>query len=154
MQLYLFRHGEAEPARESGDDARELTAKGRDDVRRTAEALARAGAKPDAIVASPLVRARQTAEIAGRVLGAAWQTDARLRPGATLGPVQALLAAGQWQRIMLVGHEPDLSSIIGQLTGGRVKMRAGGVARVDAERIEPRAGVLLLLTSPDMFPAT
>jgi phosphohistidine phosphatase len=154
MELYLFRHGEAESAGPAGDDARELTAKGRNDVRRTAEALARAGSKPDGIYASPLVRARQTAEIAGQALGVAWQTDDWLRPGATLGQVQALLAAGQWQRVVLVGHEPDLSTIIGQLTGGRVKMRAGGVARVDSDRIEPGAGVLLLLTSPDMLAGT
>ena len=153
MELYLFRHGKAEPAGESGDDARELTAQGREDVRRTAEALARSGVKPDAIAASPLVRARQTAEIAGQALGLAWQTDDRLRPGATLGHVLAMLAAGQWQGIMLVGHEPYLSAMVHQLTGGRVRMRTAGIARVDLERLEPGAGVLVWLASPDTLAA-
>jgi phosphohistidine phosphatase SixA len=97
------------------------------------------------------VRAKQTAEIAGQALSVAWQTDDRLRPGAALRHLQMLLASGQCQRIMLVGHEPDLSAIIGQLTGGRVKMRTAGCARVDLERVEPGAGVLVWLASPDML---
>jgi phosphohistidine phosphatase SixA len=91
MDLYLVRHGEAEAAGVGGDEARELTDKGMRDSRAVAEAVARAGAKLEAIWTSPLVRARQTAEIIGRVLGVTAHSDERLRPGATLGGVQDLL---------------------------------------------------------------
>jgi len=151
MELYFLRHGEAEPPGPAGDEARELTAEGRDDVRATAEALVRVRATAERICASPLIRARQTAEIAATAFGVSWQVDERLRPGARLGEVQALLASGRWRRIMLVGHEPDLSTIIAQLTGGRVRMRTAALARVDLATAEPGAGVLVWLISSDVL---
>jgi phosphohistidine phosphatase len=150
MDLYLVRHGEAEAAGVGGDEARELTDKGMRDSRAVAEAVARAGAKLEAIWTSPLVRARQTAEIIGRVLGVTAHSDERLRPGATLGGVQDLLGDRADPQVMLVGHEPDMSALVYQLTGGRVKMRTSGVARIDAERIEPGAAVLVWLVSAEV----
>jgi len=153
MELSFFRHGEAEPAAAGGtDEARELTARGRQESRSTAEALVRAGLRPEAIYTSPLVRARQTGEILGEVFGLHPQADERLRCGAALGAVQALAAARGLARIIFVGHEPDLSTIVHQLTGGRVKMRTSCCARVDADRVEPGLGILLWLLVPDVFP--
>ncbi|MCJ7751231.1 MAG: phosphohistidine phosphatase SixA [Armatimonadetes bacterium] len=153
MELYFFRHGEAEPASAGGtDDARELTARGRQESRSMAEALLRAGLRPEAIYTSPLVRARQTGQILGEVFGLSPQADERLRCGATFGDVQALAAARGLARIMFVGHEPDLSTIGHQLTGGRVKMRTSCCARVEADRMEPGLGILVWLLAPDAFP--
>jgi len=153
MELYFFRHGEAAPASAGGtDEARELTARGRQESRSTAEALLRAGLRPEAICTSPLVRARQTGEVLGEVFGLPPQADERLRCGATFGDVQALAAARGLARIMLVGHEPDLSTIVRQLTGGQVKMRTSSCARVDADRVEPGIGILVWLLAPDVFP--
>ena len=154
MELYFFRHGEAEPASAGGtDEARELTARGRQESRSTAEALLRAGLRPEAIYTSPLIRARQTGEILGEVFGLHPQAHERLRCGAGLGDVQALAAERGLARIMLVGHEPDLSTIVHQLTGGRVKMRTSCCARVDADRVEPGLGMLVWLLGPEVLPS-
>jgi phosphohistidine phosphatase len=151
MELLLIRHGEAEPPQAAADDEkRELTEDGRQDVRSMAEVLLRAELRPEAIFTSPLVRARQTGDVLAQVLGVEARPDDRLRPGATLGGVQAVVNEGRVSRVLLVGHEPDLSTIVRELTGGRVKMRTSGVARVAADRIEPGAGVLLSLLSPDL----
>lgn len=151
MQLYLLRHGEAEAANIGGDEARELTEKGRRDVQAMAELLLRAGARPECVYTSPLTRARQTGDIVARALGLAAQPDDRLRPGAKLGAVQRLLGERSHRAALLVGHEPDLSSIVFHLTDGRVKMRTSAVARVDADRLEPGGGVLVWLVSPELF---
>ncbi|MCJ7752309.1 MAG: phosphohistidine phosphatase SixA, partial [Armatimonadetes bacterium] len=119
MELYFFRHGEAETASAGGtDDSRELTARGRQESRVMAEALLRAGLRLEAICTSPLARARQTGEILGEVFGLPPQADERLRCGAAFGAVQALAAERGLARILFVGHEPDLSTIVHQLTGG------------------------------------
>jgi len=153
MELYFYRHGEAEPASAGGtDDARELTARGRQESRSMAEALLRAGVHPEAIYTSPLVRARQTGEILGEVFGLPPQADERLCCGATLGDIQALAAERDLTRILFVGHEPDLSTIVHHLTGGRVKMRTSCCARVQADRMEPGLGILVWLLSPDALP--
>ena len=153
MELYFFRHGEAEPASAGGtDEARELTARGRQESRSMAEALLRAGLRPEAIYTSPLVRARQTGEVLGEVFELPPRADERLRCGAAFGDVQALASERGLARIMLVGHEPDLSTIVHHLTGGRVKMRTSCCARVEADRMEPGLGILVWLLSPDVFP--
>jgi phosphohistidine phosphatase len=149
MQLYLMRHGEAEPAGAGGEEARELTEKGRRDAQMMAAMLLRAGVRPQRVYTSPLTRARQTAEIVAGALGLTAQPDDRLRPGAKLGAVQRLLGETPCMSVLLVGHEPDMSSIVLQLTDGRVRMRTAGLARVDLETVEPGAGALVWLLSPD-----
>ena len=153
MELYFFRHGEAEPPSAGGtDEARQLTDRGRQESSSMAEALLRAGLRPEAICTSPLARARQTGEILGEVFGLPPQADERLRCGATFGDVQALASERGLARIMFVGHEPDLSTIVHQLTGGRVKMRTSCCARVHADRVAAGLGILLWLLAPDVFP--
>ena len=152
MELYFFRHGEAQPPSAGGtDEARDLTDAGRQAVRTLADALLRAGLHPDAICTSPLIRARQTGEILGDVLGITPQADERLRCGAALGDIQAIAADRGLARILFVGHEPDLSTITHQLTGGMVKMRTSCCARVDADRVEPGLGILTWLLAPDLL---
>ena len=151
MELYLLRHGEAEAANIGGDEARELTEKGRREVETMAQLLLGAGARPECVYTSPLTRARQTGEILARTFGLAAQPDDRLRPGAKLGSVQRLVGEQSHRSALLVGHEPDLSSIVFHLTDGRVKMRTSAVARVDADRLEPGGGVLIWLASPELF---
>lgn len=152
MEVYFFRHGEAEPAAAGGsDESRRLTDCGRLDVQTVGARLQAADVKPEAILTSPLVRARQTGEILQQVFGAKAEHDERLRSGATLGSVQALLSERSEERVMLVGHEPDLSTIVGQLTGGRVKLSTSAVARVDVDAFEPGHGMLMWLLSPKLL---
>ncbi len=152
MELYFFRHGDAEPASATvRDEERQLTERGRQETLAVGLALRQAGLQPEAILTSPLRRARQTAEILQEAFVIPAQVEPRLAPGCSLGDVQLLLSHHSRGRMMLVGHEPDFGHIVSQLIGGgQVTMAKSGVARVDCERVEPRAGVLVWLVGPEV----
>ncbi|HWA53717.1 MAG TPA: phosphoglycerate mutase family protein [Solirubrobacterales bacterium] len=129
--IYLLRHGEAEEG--TGDDAvRRLTPKGERQARAAGEAVHALGAKVDACLTSPKVRAADTAALACEALGLEPETAEDLREGA----FDALaLAAGRGD-VMLVGHEPDFSGEVARLTGANVKLRKGGLAIVDGSTLQ------------------
>jgi phosphohistidine phosphatase len=128
--IWFLRHGEAED--DAPDDAsRKLTEKGRRQAENAGKALAAMGVELDVCLASPKVRARDTAEVACRELGVdAEETDA-LR-GGEFDPEE--LAAGRGE-VLLVGHEPDMHRAIQALTGGLVKLKKGGVAAIDGREL-------------------
>jgi phosphohistidine phosphatase len=122
--LYLLRHGDAE--HETGDDAaRRLTEKGEEQSRAAGAALAVLGARLDACLTSPKLRAFETARLACDALaGVGPEVSAELAGGR----FDALaLAAGRGD-VLLVGHEPDFSDEIARLTGAKAKLRKGGLA--------------------------
>jgi phosphohistidine phosphatase len=117
-----MRHGPAEDQADSGMDSdRALTASGRDRVRGVAKLLLSLDEQPLQIVTSPLVRAVQTAEIVALItkLGerdGSVEVRRELSPGGAGGiGLVASLASGGGKRVMLVGHEPDLSELVGAL---------------------------------------
>jgi phosphohistidine phosphatase len=124
--IYFLRHGDAE--READDDAsRRLTEKGQRQAEAAGRALAALGVKLDACLSSPKLRAEQTARIACEQLGVEVEIAEQLRGG----PFDAAgLAAGRGE-VMLVGHEPDFSDAVAELTGGRIKLRKGGLAALE-----------------------
>jgi len=149
-QLWLLRHAEAEPHGTRLDSERRLTERGERQARVAGTALARLGASFDEVLFSPKTRARQTAELAAE----GWNSDQRerLRVHAALaGGFDAsqcladLAAVGDDGRLLLVGHEPDLSGVIGDLTGARVDLKKGGLAAV---RLDGVAGELAVLMRP------
>jgi phosphohistidine phosphatase len=128
--IYLLRHGEAED--ESGDDAaRRLTEKGERQARDAGMALAALGVRIDACLASPKVRARETARIAAEALGVEVEETEALRGG----PFDALELAARRGDVLLVGHEPDFSAEVGRLTGAKVDLKKGGIAVVDGSTL-------------------
>lgn len=128
--IYLLRHGDAEDG--DGDDAaRRLTAKGRRQASAAGRALAALGAEIDACLTSPRVRAAETARLACEPLGLEPETAAELEGGGFDAPA---LAAGRGD-VLLVGHEPDLSSEVARLTGAKAKMRKGGLAALDGSTL-------------------
>lgn len=152
MELFLFRHGSAESAEAAGgDENRALTERGRDDARAVARALKRAAAAPEIILTSPLVRARQTGDLLAQALEASSMSDDRLRPGLDLAALRELCSEQGCDRLLIVGHEPDLSTLARELTGARVKLRAGGVARIVLDAVAPDQGVLHWLLSADLL---
>lgn len=155
MDLYFLRHGDAEPTSAAGsDEARQLTDRGRRENRATAEAAHRAGLRPEAIFTSPLTRARQTADILEEVFGLSPKVEEALRSGFALAQLQDLLSRNPHERILLVGHQPDLSTVVGHLIGdARLQMAQSGLAYVQTERIEPGCGVLVWLLTPGLFAA-
>lgn len=143
MRLYLLRHGIAVPHGTPGigDDERPLTPQGRRAMRVIARGLKRLGIRPDAIVSSPLPRARKTAEIVARRLrleGRLEFADA-LRAGASGGSIADWLALRTDGSLMLVGHNPGLSDLINVLVapGSSLplcELRKGGIAALRNDR--------------------
>lgn len=150
MELYFVRHAIAAERVKAGDDAaRALTDDGAEKMRAGAAGLRRLGVAPDMLLSSPLVRARETADILAAALGVAVRVADLLGPGCDLAALtQVLTDTGAAQRVMLVGHEPDWSALIGVLTGGRVEMKKGAACRIDLPYVAASAGVLIWLTPP------
>ena len=115
MLLYLVRHAEA--ASGDPDELRPLTADGREAARELGRRLAAEGVRPDAVLTSPLLRARETAAELARPAGLEPEPDERLAPGASAEAVRA--AAGErGETVVVVGHQPDCGRIAAALTGG------------------------------------
>jgi phosphohistidine phosphatase len=152
MELYFLRHGIAADVGPAGlgDAGRPLTKEGIAKMQASAHSMRRLGLRLDALLSSPLVRAHETAAIVARELGLELRLDEKLAPGCDMAQLFALL--GEYraaEHVMLVGHEPDFSTLIGELTGGsRVLMKKGGLGRVDIERLEQGAGTLMWLLPP------
>jgi phosphohistidine phosphatase len=148
MQLYFLRHGEADwPRWNKPDDERPLTDFGKKEVRQVAKFLDRLKVRPDLIVTSPLPRASQTAEIAAEQLKTKLRRDEALEPGFGMKELKTVLERHRAKVLMLVGHEPDFTSVVAALTGASLKLSKAGVALVD---IDPEAehGRLLWLFPP------
>jgi phosphohistidine phosphatase len=145
-QLWLLRHGEAVPHDSKPDQERELTARGERQALAAGSALARLGMEFHACYTSPKVRARQTAELACRALGIEAVMEESAASGFDRGDAIALLRAhGDDGRVLVVGHEPDFSQVVLDLTGARVDFKKGGVAAVREER---GSGELIVLLRP------
>jgi phosphohistidine phosphatase len=152
MELYFLRHGIAADAGPdgSGDAGRPLTKEGSAKIKAEARGLLKLGVQPDALLSSPLVRARETAAIVAHELGLELMLADELAPGCDLARLFGLLGEHRAaERVMVVGHEPDFSDMIGALTGGsRVQLKKGGLGRVDLEMLEEGAGTLIWLLPP------
>ena len=116
VQLVIVRHAEA--ASGEPDELRPLTQQGREAARALGQRLARSGFQPDAILSSPLLRARETAEELARPTPLEPEADERLAPGATSEEVLAA-AEGRGETVFVVGHQADCSRIAAALTGGQ-----------------------------------
>ena len=124
--LWLLRHGDAEDG--SPDAERELTEKGRQQSKRAGASLDSLGVKLDACLASPKVRAVQTAELACEPFG----IEPQLEPKLAGGPFDAeALGAGLGDEVLLVGHDPDFSMAVHSLTGAQVRLKKGGLAGIE-----------------------
>jgi phosphohistidine phosphatase len=148
QQLWLLRHGEAEPhSAGAPDDERELTERGRDQSRAAGLALNALAVEFQYVFTSPKVRAVETAQLACQALGCEPVVHPPLREGFDAGEATALLlAAGEDKRILVVGHEPDFSQVVHDLTGARVDLKKGGVAGVRMNN--PGRGELIALLRP------
>jgi phosphohistidine phosphatase len=147
MKLYLLRHGKADwPNWDQPDEERPLTEAGKNEVAEVARLLARLKIKPT-ILTSPLPRASQTAEIAGKHLHTKVRTEPLLRPGFDAGRLAQLLKKFSGKNLMVVGHEPDLTRTIFQLTGGKTKMSKAAIALIEFEPGQLK-GVLRWLVPP------
>ncbi len=124
--IWLLRHGEA--ADGSPDSDRPLTDAGREQSRIAGAAMSALGVELNACLASPKVRAADTAKLACEPLG----VDVQLEPALAGGPFDAeALAAGLGDNVLLVGHDPDFSMAVHRLTGAQVRLKKGGLAGIE-----------------------
>jgi phosphohistidine phosphatase len=130
-QLWLLRHGEAVPHESKPDFDRELTPRGERQAVAAGEALARLGLEFSACYTSPLVRARETAELACKQLNVTPEDRDALGKDFDLGDARELLAEhGDGERVLVVGHNPSFEQVVHDMTGARVDFKKGGVAAV------------------------
>jgi phosphohistidine phosphatase len=149
-QLWLFRHAEAEPHGSREDSARRLTERGEQQARAAGAAIARIGLGFEAVLHSPKARACQTAEIAAEEWPEAEREKLACHEPLAGGfdarqALEAMAGIGPDGRLMLIGHEPDLSRVAGELTGGGIDLKKGGLAVV---RLEGAGGELAVLMRP------
>ncbi len=149
-QLWLLRHGDAEPHGTRADAERRLTERGVAQARAAGVAIACLQASFELVLYSPKVRARQTAELAAESWGE--EQRARLSPHEPLATgFQASQAREELAgldadgRLLLIGHEPDLSQLVADLTGARIDLKKGGLAVL---RLEGAGAELLVLVRP------
>jgi phosphohistidine phosphatase len=157
VELYLLRHADAgDPMAWPGDDAeRPLSPKGKRQARRLGSLLADIGWKPDVILTSPKVRAAQTARLVGQAVEVKPADEARLASSFDVGDIQAMLGSHpDAKRVVLVGHDPDFSSVASTLTGAAIELRKGAIVRIDLPGSAPAAGhgALRWLIPPGVVP--
>jgi phosphohistidine phosphatase len=125
--IWLLRHGDA--ADGTPDSERPLTEEGRDQARVAGAAMRVLGVEFDACLTSPKVRAADTARLACAEIDRG--LDPQLEPKLAGGPIDAeALAAGLGDEVLLVGHDPDFSTAVHDMTGAQVRLKKGGLAGV------------------------
>lgn len=152
--LYLVRHAIAEERGPAwpDDTLRPLTGRGRRRFAAAADGFVRLeGGGPDRILTSPLVRARQTAELLSRAAaGAPIDMADALAPGQPVGAILAKARRLPGYRIALVGHEPDLGHLAASLLGASrpLPFKKGGICRIDVGWQGGTEGTLVWFLSP------
>lgn len=146
-QLWFLRHGEAEPHGTRPDAERRLTARGEEQGVLAGQALAALGCSFAHAFTSPKVRSGDTARLAAPPLGVEPVVHPPLASGFSRDDaLELVLAVSADERLLVVGHEPDFSQVIHDLTGARVDLKKGGVAGVRMEGT--RGGELIVLLRP------
>jgi phosphohistidine phosphatase len=162
MKLYLTRHGIAIDrigGEIKNDWQRPLTKEGQEETEIVAASLKKIGIKADVIVSSPLIRAKQTAEILIDTLskGSELQISESLAPGGLASDLYKFLKPFERQEnIFLVGHEPDISRLAGTLLwcGPELYMpfKKAGICRIDINDLPPSGpGVLKWFITPKIL---
>ena len=145
LELYLVRHAiAAERGADYPDDSkRPLTSEGISRFRKEAKALAALDVDVDQIISSPLVRAKQTAEILAQAVPSQpsiEMSDALAPAGTPAAVFQELAKHMRKARIALVGHEPNIGELAARLIGSRtpVEFKKGAICRIDFEVFPPK----------------
>jgi phosphohistidine phosphatase len=160
-ELYVIRHGLAEERGDAwpDDNKRPLTDDGISRMRKSARGLARVGVTIDVILTSPLVRARQTAELVAGALNprpSLVNVDSLAPDGGYAAVLADLEKHSRRCRIGLVGHEPMLGELAARLIGSRhaIEFKKGAVCRIDIDDLPPAGpGDLRWMLTPKIMRA-
>jgi len=158
MNLYLIRHGDAEPISPAkSDNKRELTSKGKESIRKAAEGWKKIIKSIDVIASSPLLRAVQTAEIVAAVLNYKEKiiTDKRINSGCKLEDLIDFVRSFDEDDIAIIGHEPDMSRHLSALvssSGMYAEFKKGSIAKIKFEgKVKASRGTLEFLIISELF---
>jgi phosphohistidine phosphatase len=142
MEIYILRHGIAVERGTPGykkDSDRPLTKEGIDKMHQIAEAILATDLKFDLILSSPLVRAEQTARIVADELDEEVTFTDHLSPDGNALELVREINDEKPQRVLLVGHEPDLSRLISLLVSGNsdssIELKKGGLCKMTVDRL-------------------
>ncbi|HET6960589.1 MAG TPA: phosphohistidine phosphatase SixA [Vicinamibacterales bacterium] len=160
-ELYLVRHGLAEERGDAwpDDTKRPLTDEGISRMRKAARGLARLGVSVEVVLTSPLVRARQTAEILAGALDprpSLVNVDSLAPDGAYASVVADLEKHARKTRLALVGHEPMIGEFAARILGSRhpIEFKKGAVCRIDIDDLPPAGpGDLRWMLTPKILRA-
>ncbi|MDQ2867621.1 MAG: histidine phosphatase family protein [Verrucomicrobiota bacterium] len=137
MKLFFFRHADASwPDWKGDDDDRPLTKRGHKDAKRMSKLLRQLDPHATLLLTSPLPRASETAEHVASALRMPTQTETALAKGFNRAKLEALLKKIPDEEIILVGHEPDFSRVINELTGARIRLEKSGLALVQRDPVD------------------
>jgi phosphohistidine phosphatase len=154
LEIYLLRHAHAGDATawDGPDSERPLSNKGRRQAERLGQFLADRAFAPDAILSSPKLRARQTAQLVGDALGIGVTTDDRLAGALDVEVLEALIDGAGGTSVVLVGHDPDFTDLAMTLTGASyLPLKKATLARIDTSLpVQPGTGILRWLLPPDL----
>lgn len=154
MQIYIVRHGIAEDGSPGGmDEKRALTAEGKKKMKEAAAGFARLNPDIRRIFASPLVRARQTAEILAIGLKRKVEEMKELSPGyepeAVVNRLRKFL---ELESVMLVGHQPNCSELASYMlsadAGIDIEFKKGAICQIHADELRRSSGILIAHYSP------
>jgi phosphohistidine phosphatase len=157
MEIYIVRHAIAEdnPSKGTGDAARALTEEGRQKMKEAASGFAKLEFSIDKILSSPLVRAKQTAEILAKALDQKVEEMEELSPG--YGPDQVcakLQSLKKAKSVVVVGHEPNCSLLASYLLEGssslEIQFKKGAICRIDGSPAR-KSGTLIFHLSPQIL---
>jgi phosphohistidine phosphatase len=159
LELYLIRHGVAEERGKDwpDDSTRPLTGQGLTRLRKEAQGLATLGVTFGQIVTSPLVRARQTADVFAEMLDdtpPVVTSDALAPAGTPAGVIQEIVKHARKGSVALVGHEPNLGELAAHLIGSRtaLEFKKGGICRIDFDVLPPKGlGALQWFLTPKIL---
>ena len=160
MRLVIIRHAIAVPhgTPKVSEDERPLTPRGRRRFEEAARGLARVCRRPDALLTSPLVRARETADIAAEAWGQVEPQEDPALAGGSFEQVAAALDKHAREKVVaIVGHEPDVSGLLARLLGTssteRLTFKKGGAALVDVPGRLAEGGALVWYLPPRVLRA-
>jgi phosphohistidine phosphatase len=143
-QLWLLRHGDAEPHGTRADAKRRLTERGERQSDAAGRAIAALDVSFSQWLTSPRTRALDTARLAAAHLSIEPVVHDSLSSGFEADEARELVAGlSDGEALMLVGHEPDFSRAVYDLTGAHIDMKKGAIAVVRFDGSRPELAVLL-----------
>lgn len=158
MEIYFLRHAEAQEKKEGmNDEERPLTSFGASTISNVAKSLTRNIDSFDLILTSPLLRARQTADIMGNI----FHNKERIKESQNLlvgtepsRLLDEIKKHKKLKRLLIVGHQPHLGICVSYLTGeseDRADIKKGGCALVKMEDFKRAKGKLIWIKTPSDF---